>query len=130
MVNHHLIEINDTTWETLVEKATKPVIIMFYSPTCPYCAQIKPYFEKYSSEFHEKVLFARIDIAQNPLTAGRYAIMGVPTFKFFCHGKSVSELTGSVYPPLLKKTIEDGLKYGKDCEKNTTWIDSSITGYQ
>ena len=35
-----VIELNDTNWEKNVEKGEKPIFVMFYSPTCPYCKQI------------------------------------------------------------------------------------------
>jgi len=130
MAEYNVDEVDDKSWEKIVEKAEKPVMVMFYSISCPYCQQMKPHFEGYAREFKDKVVFAKINVAENPAVAGRYSIMGVPAFKFFCDGHPIQELTGAVYPPLLKKTVEDGLQHGSDCVKNTTWIDSSSTGYQ
>ncbi|MCK4454830.1 MAG: hypothetical protein KAU99_00625 [Thermoplasmata archaeon] len=39
-----VIEVDDGTWEGTIEKDQKPAAVMFYSPTCAYCAQIEPYF--------------------------------------------------------------------------------------
>ncbi len=39
-----VIEVDDGTWESAIEKDKKPAAVMFYSPTCAYCAQIEPYF--------------------------------------------------------------------------------------
>jgi thioredoxin-like negative regulator of GroEL len=125
-----VVEVEDSTWEKIIEKSKKPVMVMFYHMTCPYCQQMKPYFEGYAEEFKDKVVFARIDVAQNRFVAGRYNVMGVPAFKFFCEGHPIYEMNGSVYPALIKKTVEDGLLHGKNCVEKTTWIDSSITGYQ
>ncbi len=61
--------------------------------------------------------------------ASRYGVMATPTFKFFCQGSPVQELVGEIYPPLLKKTIEDVLQDGVRCIKNSTKIDYEITGY-
>lgn len=130
MTNQDVLEVNDKSWEKIVEKAEKPVMVMFYSTSCPYCQQMKPHFEGYAGEFKDMVVFVKVNVAENPAVAGRYNIMGVPAFKFFCDGHPIQELTGTVYPPLLKKAVEDGLQHGSDCVKNTTWIDSGITGYQ
>ena len=102
---------------------------MFYSITCPHCMAMEPHFEKYADEFKDKVVFARVNAMNNLSTTSRYGVMGTPTFKFFCNGKPVQELTGAVYPSLLKKTVEDSLHHGSECVKNTTWIDYGLDGY-
>ncbi|MDD1717141.1 MAG: thioredoxin family protein [Methanoregulaceae archaeon] len=124
-----LVEVSDQTWEHIVEKGEKPVVVMFYSPQCPYCRTMLPFYQQYANEFKEKVLFARLDISTSLWTAERYGVRGTPTFKFFCGGKAVSEIVGAVYPAILKKMIEDMLVHGKECALNRTEISYEITGY-
>jgi len=102
---------------------------MFYSPTCAYCRAIEPNFNEYASEFKDKMLFVKVNVMNNSFIAERYGIMATPTFKFFCHGLPIQELVGGVYPPLLKKIVEDVLKNGEKCVENSSIIDYSITGY-
>ena len=129
MSNENIVELNDKTWEKTVEKKDKPVMVMFYSQMCPYCKSMDPYFEEYAEEFKDKVVFAKVNVTENPFVVGRYGVMGIPTFKFFCNGQPVQELVGAVYPHVLKKTVEDALQYGSECVKKTTRIDTGITGY-
>ena len=129
MGNKDIVELNDSSWEKSVEKGEKPVMVMFYSASCPHCMAMEPHFETYAKEFKDKVVFARVNAPNNLTIASRYGVMGTPTFKFFCHGKPVQELAGAVYPSLLKKTVEDSLKHGSECVKNTTWIDYGTDGY-
>jgi len=124
-----LIEVNDLIWEKTVEKETKPVAVMFYSPTCTFCHQMEPYFKAYAEEFKNSIIFAKINIMTNQWTAERYSVRSTPTFKFFCDGKAVQEMVGAVYPALLKKMVEDVLVHGKECANNSTDIDYEITGY-
>lgn len=125
----YLVELKDITWGETIGKKDKPVIVMFYSPSCPHCQQMDPYFELYSKKFKDKVVFAKINILENPSVVGKYGIMGTPTFKFFCDGYPVQELVGAIYPTLLEKYIEDVRQQIPECIKNTTWIDPGITGY-
>jgi thioredoxin-like negative regulator of GroEL len=90
---------------------------------------MEPYFNEYALEFKEKMLFVKVNVMDNPFIVNRYGIMATPTFKFFCEGRPIQELVGGVYPPLIKKTIEDVLRNGKKCVKNSSVIDYSITGY-
>ena len=118
-----VFEVGDENWEKIVEKNEKLVMVMFSSPTCPYCKQMKPYFEEYAKEFKDKVVFAEVNIAGTPTITGRYGIMGTPTFKLFCGGKPIQEFTGSVYPATIKKAVENGLQQGMECIEKTSWID-------
>lgn len=129
MTDELLVEVDDLIWEKTVEKGTQPVAVMFYSPTCAFCHQMEPYFKNYAEEFKNSVLFAKINILTSPWVAERYGVRSTPTFKFFCDGKAVQEMVGSVYPALLKKMIEEVLVHGKECAKNSTAIDYEITGY-
>ena len=129
MTNESVLELDDTNWEKIVEKGNKPVFVMFYTDTCPYCKQMEPSFLEYSDVFKDKVVFARVNLMKNPTVMNRYNIMGTPTFKFFCNGKPVQELTGAIYPALLKKIVEDSLQHGPECAGKTTWIDHVDIGY-
>jgi len=124
-----LIELDDVTWERTVEKGSRPVAVMFYSPSCAFCHQMEPYFRKYAQEYKEDVVFARLNIMTNLWTAERYGVRSTPTFKFFCDGKPIREMVGAVYPALLKKIIDEVIIHGKECAKNSTAINYDITGY-
>ncbi len=123
-----IVELNDLTWEKVVEKEGKAMVVMFYSPLCPHCMAMMPYFERYADEFRERILFARIDVNKNPYAAERYGIMATPTFKFFCGGRPVLEIVGEIYPALFKKVTEEALEYGSTCASRSTLIDYNI-GY-
>ena len=98
-------------------------------PTCPHCRQMEPYFDQYSEDYKDKIIFAKVDISKSPTIAARYGVMGTPTFKFYCKGKPVHGLTGAMYPTLIKKAVEESLEHGEDCVNSTTWQAPEITGY-
>ncbi len=129
MTEELFVEVDDVIWEKTVEKGTKPVAVMFYSPSCAFCHQMEPYFKQFAEDFKDSVLFVKINILTNTWAPERYGVRSTPTFKFFCNGKPVQEMVGAVYPALLKKMVEDVLIHGKDCAKNSTAIDYEITGY-
>ncbi len=124
-----VLELSDTVWEELVEKGTLPVVVMFYTQTCPFCKMMDPYFRQYAAEFQDKVTFARIDIGTNLWTAERYAVRSTPTFGFFCSGKPIQILIGAVYPVILKRSVEETILHGRECAAKSTEINYEITGY-
>jgi thioredoxin 1 len=129
MAGETLVEVDDRTWERMIEKAELPVVVMFYSPTCAFCRSMEPYFIQYADEYQGVIVFARLNIATSPWIAEKYGVRGTPTFKFFCSGRPVGEMVGAVYPALLKKMVEETLMHGKECIRNSTEIDYEITGY-
>ena len=128
MSGKSIIEINDLNWEMVVEKEGKPIVVMFFSPTCPHSIAMMPHFEKYADEFKGKIAFARIDVTRNPFAVSRYGVMATPTLKFFCSGRPVQEIVGEIYPTLLKKITEDALEHGSSCASKSTPIDFNL-GY-
>lgn len=123
------VEVTDLSWERVVEQADLPALVMFYSPACPHCRTMEPYFAQYAEEYAGRVIFARIDINTNRWTAERYGVRSTPTFSFFCRGRLVSDLVGAVYPALLKRLVEEGLANGEECVRNSSEIDYEISGY-
>ena len=129
MNESNVIEIEDATWGQQVEDSKKPVIVMFYSPACPYCKAMEPYFVDYAKEYRDLAVFARLNVATNLWTAERYGVQGTPTFKFFCHGKPVWEQVGQIYPSILKNAVRDMIQYGEECIRKSTPVGQDITGY-
>jgi thiol-disulfide isomerase/thioredoxin len=67
MAEKSVMDLDDASWEAVVEKGDKPVVVMFYDQLCPHCMIMMPHFEKYAADFKDKILFARIDVTRNPL---------------------------------------------------------------
>ena len=122
MVYMAVEEATSGNWDELVSSSKLPVVVMFYSLTCPHCTVMKPHFDKYAAEYSGKVKFLRINVSENIATARDYGVMSTPTFKFFCHGRPIEELVGASYPPLVKKMIGDMLSYGAGCAEKSTRI--------
>ena len=124
-----IAELNDINWGKVVERNIKPAIVMFFSENCSHCRTMMPYFEKYSLEFNEDILFGKLNVEKNIWIRDRYGIMSTPTFKYFCGGKPVGEIVGAVYPGMLKKMIEEMIEHGKECAEKSSAIEYEITGY-
>jgi thioredoxin-like negative regulator of GroEL len=125
----NILILDDFNWEKIIEKGKKPAIVLFSSPTCPFCKQIEPFFEEYALEFKNRIIFAEVDVSKSITIASRYGVMGTPTIKFFCKGRPVQEMVGAFYPSLLKKAVEEFLEHGAQCVDKTTWFEPTDIGY-
>ena len=117
-----LVELTDILWDETIGKQTRPIVVMFYSPSCPFCRQIEPYVVNYAKEFHETILFGHLNVLTNMSIIERYGIRQTPTFKIFCSGKPVFEMVGAIYPTMLKKMLDVVQDHGKECTSSSTAV--------
>ncbi len=131
MSEENVMEVEGTEiWKMIVEKSQDPILVMFYSPNCPHCQMMDPYFESYAKEFEGKVKFIRVNIIDNLVIAAKYSVLGTPTFKLFCKGRPIQDYVGEMYPSLIKKMVEDGLMERAQCVEKASWLYPNITGYE
>jgi len=124
-----VIDTDTVNWETDVEKAELPVVVMYHSPSCPHCQTIMPHFEEIAKNYEDAVRFVRLDVTANVWIAERYGIMATPAFSVFCHGTKVMEMTGAAYPAMLERMIEDSISKSSECAMKSTRINWDVTGY-
>lgn len=89
-----MIELTDQNFEEEVIKSKDPVLVDFWSPTCPPCLLLGPIIEEIAKEFEDKAKVGKLNVFENPETAGKYKIVGIPTIIIFKDGKTVERATG------------------------------------
>ena len=122
-------EIRDTDWEPYVERNSKPVFIMFYSPSCGHCTRIQPHVEELAKDYGAEVFFGKINLIRYGYIGERFGVMATPTFIFFCGGKPVQTRVGAVFPLMLKKMVEEMVTHGEECRLSASDWRYEITGY-
>jgi thioredoxin 1 len=76
------ISITPENFETVVVKATKPVIIDVFATWCGPCQQMAPVFEELSQEWGDKYVFAKLNVDEARDLSIAYGVTTVPTFIF------------------------------------------------
>lgn len=109
-----VIEVSSANWKDVL-KAELPVVVEFYTPTCPYCRLLTPIFQKLSKEYAERLVFAMVDASVNNGIALGYGVMGVPTLKFFCAGRPIYEIVGLRSEEELREEFEKVLTIHRKC---------------
>jgi thioredoxin 1 len=115
MNSDQTIKIGGMNWKDEVLKAELPVVVEFFSPTCPYCQQLTPIFQKLSGEYIQKMKFGMVDTSKNSEIASGYGVMGVPTLKFFCAGRPIYEIVGLRSEKELREELEKVLGIHTNC---------------
>ena len=90
------VTIDDSKFEDEVLNADKPVLVDFWAEWCGPCHMIAPYVSEIADEQDEYLKVAKLDIDENPITPGRYGIMGIPTLILFKNGEVKARITGAM----------------------------------
>lgn len=97
------------------------VVVDFWAEWCAYCKQLAPIYEKVSNEIKD-IKFVKVDTQSEMNLASKYGVMGLPTIKFFCHGKEVSSISGFRTEEQLKQDITRVQAEDESCAANTSEI--------
>ncbi len=104
------IELTDQNFEEEVLNAEGVVLVDFWAPWCGPCKMLTPIMEQVEEEIGDKAKIGKLNVDENPETAGKYKVMSIPTVKVFKDGEEVESLVGlqtkEVYVGLLVKHAE------------------------
>lgn len=118
-----VVEIQAGDWEREVLRSEKPVVVDFWHPMCGWCIRLNPVYDQLPERFGDRVKFLKVNILQSPENrrlALSLGIVGTPTLKLFCNGRSVGEIVG--YRPMdrLIEEIERLLEKKDECLGQST----------
>lgn len=100
------IELTDGTFEELVLKSDKPVLVDFWAVWCGPCRMVGPIVQEIGEDYGEKAVVGKLDVDHNPETARNYGIRNIPTILFFKNGEVVDKQVGAVPKQKLVEKLD------------------------
>ena len=99
------LQITDASFDEVVLKCDKPVLVDFWATWCGPCRMLGPVIEELATEYEGRVVVGKVDVDNNQEFAAKYGVRNIPTVLVFKDGEVVGRQVG-VAP---KKTYTDAL---------------------
>ncbi|MCH6580191.1 MAG: thioredoxin [Nitrospinae bacterium] len=104
-----IVTVSDAEFESSVLQGDKPALIDFWAEWCQPCKMLAPTVEEIAGEYEDKILVGKLNVDDNPATATKYGIRGIPTLLLFKGGQVVQQLVGVKSKAEIKKVIDENI---------------------
>lgn len=101
----HPVDVTDATLPGFVRDHPF-VVVDCWATWCAPCRIVGPIVDQLAREMKGRVVFAKLDVDQNPRSAQTFGIQGLPTLLVFRDGRPVDRIVGALPKPQLAGLLE------------------------
>ena len=99
-------EVSDDSFESEVIGCSKPVLVDYWAEWCGPCLQIAPALKEIAEEMDDRIVVAKINIDENPVTPTKVGVRGIPTLMLFKDGQVAATKVGALPKGKLVEWLE------------------------
>jgi thioredoxin 1 len=100
------LEITDATFEEIVLKSDKPVLVDFWAAWCGPCRMVGPIIDEVSNDYQGKAVVGKMDVDANQEFAAKYGVRNIPTVLVFNNGELVGRQVGVAQKSVYAEAID------------------------
>jgi len=98
------VTVEDSTFDQLVGRYNL-MVVDCWAPWCGPCRMVAPVVDELARSYAGKVVFGKLNVDENPQTAGRFSIMSIPTLLIVKNGREVDRIIGAVPKQVIESNI-------------------------
>lgn len=109
MSNELIVNTTDADFESDVLKADGAVLVDYWAPWCGPCKMVAPILDELASEYEGKLKIVKVNVDDNPGTAQKYGVRGIPTLSLFKGGSVEATKVGALSKSQLTAFLDSNI---------------------
>lgn len=93
-VHRRPITVTDANFSAEVERSPLPTLLDMWAPWCGPCRIIAPVIEELAEEMAGRARVGKLNVDENPITAQRFNIQGIPALLVLKGGREIDRIVG------------------------------------
>ena len=106
MAGNNTLTFTDASWDSDVLRSDKPVLVDFWAEWCGPCRMMSPTIDAVADDNTDKVKIGKLNVDENPGSAMRYNIRGIPTLLLFKNGELAGNKVGAASKSQLTAFVD------------------------
>lgn len=101
--------VSDASFDEDVLQSSQLVLVDYWAPWCGPCKAIAPILEEIAEQYSDRVTVAKLNVDENPETAAKFGIRGIPTLMLFKDGQPTETKVGALSKTQLQEFLDSTL---------------------
>ena len=101
--------VSDASFSEDVLQSDLPVLVDYWAAWCGPCKAIAPILDEIAEQYAGRVTIAKLNVDENPETAAKFGIRGIPTLMLFKNGQPTETKVGALSKTQLQEFLDNSL---------------------
>src|SRR5690606_38138570 len=101
--------VSDASFDAEVLQADGPVLVDYWAAWCGPCKMIAPLLDEAAKQYEGRVTIVKLNVDENPETAARFGVRGIPTLMLFKDGKAAATKVGALSKSQLAAFLDESV---------------------
>ncbi|OFV89579.1 MAG: thioredoxin [Acidobacteria bacterium RIFCSPLOWO2_12_FULL_65_11] len=98
--------LTDGNFDETVLKSGGPVLVDFWAEWCGPCKRLAPTIDALAGDYAGRVTIGKLNVDENPNTAFKFNVRGIPALLLFKGGQLVDQVVGLQPKENIKQVID------------------------
>ncbi|MBP6020179.1 MAG: thioredoxin TrxA [Burkholderiaceae bacterium] len=101
--------VSDASFQADVLDASLPVLVDYWAAWCGPCKMIAPLLDQAAAQYQGRVNIVKVNVDENPETAAKFGVRGIPTLMLFQDGEAKATKVGALSKSQLESFLDEAL---------------------